>query len=140
MAKKKHKKKVETASFVEIEKDFGLWEYYMAFGPQYDTVNDCPLIPGETECVQELPFKKLSAETRKALRSAMVNRVVEYWQSERLIPEGGIVKELRKAAIQETYQLTGQYAKDSDEVKHLLNESIVQSINKELRKEKKTQS
>ena len=59
---------------------------------------------------------------------------------ERLIPEGGIVKELRKAAIQETYQLTGQYAKDSDEVKHLLNESIVQSINKELRKEKKTQS
>ena len=49
-------------------------------------------------------------------------------------------KELRKAAIQETYQLTGQYAKDSDEVKHLLNESIVQSINKELRKEKKTQS
>ena len=63
-----------------------------------------------------------------------------YWQSERLIPEGGIVKELRKAAIQETYQLTGQYAKDSDEVKHLLNESIVQSINKELRKEKKTQS
>ncbi len=70
----------------------------------------------------------------------MVNRVVEYWQSERLIPEGGIVKELRKAAIQETYQLTGQYAKESDEVKHLLNESIVQSINKELRKEKKTQS
>lgn len=62
------------------------------------------------------------------------------WQSERLIPEGGIVKELRKAAIQETYQLTGQYAKESDEVKHLLNESIVQSINKELRKEKKTQS
>ena len=62
---------------------------------------------------------RLSAETRKALRSAMVNRVVEYWQSERLIPEGGIVKELRKAAIQETYQLTGQYAKDSDEVKHL---------------------
>lgn len=28
MAKKKHKKKVETASFVEIEKDFGLWEDY----------------------------------------------------------------------------------------------------------------
>lgn len=51
MAKKKHKKQVETASFVEVEKDFGLWEDYMAFGPQYDTVNDCPLIPGETECV-----------------------------------------------------------------------------------------
>lgn len=119
MAKKIHKKKVETASFVKTEKDFDLWEDYMAFGPQYDTANDCPLIPGETECVQELPFKKLSAETRKALRSAMVNRVVEYWQSERLIPEGGIVKELRKAAIQETYQLTGQYAKNSDEVKHL---------------------
>lgn len=57
MAKKKHKKKVETASFVEIEKDFGLWEDYMAFGPQYYTANDCPLIPGETECVQELPTK-----------------------------------------------------------------------------------
>lgn len=139
MAKKKHKKAVQTASYVEVDKNFGLWEDYLTFGPQYDTVNDCPLIPGETECVQELPFKKLSAGTRKALRSAMVNRVVEYWQSERLIPEGGIVKELRKAAIQEAYHLTGQYAKESDEVKHLLNESIVQSINKELRKEKKIQ-
>ena len=40
----------------------------------------------------------------------------------------------------EDYMAFGQYAKESDEVKHLLNESIVQSINKELRKEKKTQS
>lgn len=75
MAKKKHKKKVETASFVEIEKDFGLWEDYMAFGPQYDTVNDCPLIPGETECVQELPFKKLTSlpdnMPRKAMKSSI---------------------------------------------------------------------
>ncbi|EJW96927.1 putative membrane protein, partial [gut metagenome] len=111
-----------------------MWENYMEYGPQYDTVNDTPLIPGETEWVQETSFKKLSTETRKTLRAAMVDRVIEYWQSERLIPEGGIVKELRKAAILETYHQTGQYAKESDELKHLLNDCIVQTINKELRK------
>ena len=30
------------------KKGFGMWENYMQYGSQYDTVNDCPLIPGET--------------------------------------------------------------------------------------------
>ena len=47
---------------------------------------------------------------------------------------------MRKVVFQITYHLTKQYDKDSDEVKHVLNEHIVQRINYELHKERNTQS
>ena len=37
----------------------------MQYGSQYDTVNDSPLIPGETGMVEQLSFKKLSVDTKK---------------------------------------------------------------------------
>ena len=48
MAKKKHHKNNQGVAYMEVEKSFGMWENYMQYGFQYDTVNDCPLIPGET--------------------------------------------------------------------------------------------
>ena len=86
--------------------------------------------------VEQLSFKKLSVDTRKQLRATMVNLVLDYWQTERLIPEGAIIKEFRNAAIKEVYYICGQYAKDSEELKYMLNECIVSTINKELKKEK----
>lgn len=138
MAKKKHHKNNLGVAYVEVEKDFGMWGNYMQYGSQYDTVNDCPLIPGETGMVEQLSFKKLSVDTKKLLRTAMVDLVLNYWQKERMIPEGSTVKEFRNVAIKEVYYISGQYAKDSDELKHMLNECIIPTINKELRKEKST--
>lgn len=54
MAKKKHHKNNQGVAYVEVEKDFGMWKNYMQYGLQYDTVNDCPLIPGETRIVEQL--------------------------------------------------------------------------------------
>ena len=138
MAKKKHHKNNQGVAYMEVEKGFGMWENYMQYGSQYDTVNDCPLIPGETGMVEQLSFKKLSVDTKKLLRTAMVDLVLNYWQKERMIPEGSTVKEFRNVAIKEVYYISGQYAKDSDELKHMLNECIIPTINKELRKEKST--
>ncbi len=107
----------------------------MEYGPQYDTINDCPIIPVETEVVQRVSFKKLTSNTRKLLRSVMEDLVLDYWGSERQIPFGGTLKKMREAAIREVYSLTGQYAKDGDELKNLLNECVPAIINKELREE-----
>lgn len=135
MAGKKHKKRkfTPTPSLVEVEKDYGIFEDYIQYGPQYDTVNDCPIIPEETEVVQRISFKKLSHETRKLLRSVMEDLVLDYWNNERQIPFGGTLNKMRATAIREVYSYTGQYAKDSDELKHHLNECAPIIINKELR-------
>lgn len=138
MAKKKHHNNNQGVAYVEVEKDFGMWKNYMQYGPQYDTNNDCPINPGESDMVEQLSFKKLSVDTRKQLRATMVNLVLDYWQTERLIPEGAIIKEFRNTAIKEVYYICGQYAKDSAELKYMLNECIVSTINKELKKEKQS--
>lgn len=63
MAKKKHHNNNQGVAYVEVEKDFGMWKNYMQYGLQYDTVNDCPLIPGETRIVEQLssiePFQTI---------------------------------------------------------------------------------
>ena len=138
MGKKKNKKRSLNTCYVEVEKNLGMWQDYMQYGPQYDTNNDCPINPSESDMVEQLSFKKLSVDTRKQLRATMVNLVLDYWQTERLIPEGAIIKEFRNAAIKEVYYICGQYAKDSEELKYMLNECIVSTINKELKKEKQS--
>lgn len=45
-----------------------MWQDYMQYGPQYDTNNDCPINPGESDMVEQLSFKKLSVDTRKQLQ------------------------------------------------------------------------
>ena len=57
----------------------------MQYGPQYDTNNDCPINPNETDMVEQLSFKKLSADTRKQLLATMVDLVVDYWQTKEKI-------------------------------------------------------
>lgn len=137
MAKKKHKRNdtMGTSSFKEIPIDHGVLEEYIQYGPQYDTINDRPVLAGETEIVRQVPYKKLSADTRKLLQLTMADLVADYWQSKRQIPCGKDAKELREAATLEVYRQTGQYAKDSDELKHNLNECIISAINRLLRKE-----
>lgn len=134
--KKRHNKKRHPgiSSFIEIEKDHGIYEDYLQYGAQYDTANDCPVIPGEIEVVQKVAYKKLARETKLALRSIMEGLVLDYWNSETQIPYGGILNKMREAAIHEGYSHTGQYAKDDTELKHFLNEVVPVIINKELRK------
>ena len=136
MAKKKHKRRsYENASVIEVPKDYGAFADYMKYGPQYDTVDDCPVFPEDTETVTKVTFKKLSSDARKMLRSVMVELVISYWNAYRQIPFGEAAKHLRQESIMEVYRMTGEYAKDSDELKHYLLECIVTTINKELKKD-----
>ena len=137
MAKKKHKrgKGCDNAHFIEVPKDYGAFADYMEYGPQYDTVDDCPVFPGDTETVARVTFKKLSSDTRKMLRSVMAELVIGYWNAYRQIPFGEVAKKLRQESIMEVYRMTSEYAKDSDELKHYLLECIVFTINKELKKD-----
>ena len=137
MAKKKHKrgKGCDNAHFIEVPKDYSAFADYMEYGPQYDTVDDCPVFPGDTETVARVTFKKLSSDTRKMLRSVMAELVIGYWNAYRQIPFGKVAKKLRQESIMAVYRMTGEYAKDSDELKHYLLECIVFTINKELKKD-----
>lgn len=64
MGKKKNKKRNLNTCYVEVEKNLGMWQDYMQYGPQYDTNNDCPINPGESDMVEQLSFKKQSVDTR----------------------------------------------------------------------------
>ena len=128
MGKKRNKKRNLKTCYVEVEKDLGMWQDYMQYGPQYDTNNDCPINPGESDMVEQLSFKKLSVDTRKQLRATMVNWVLDYWQTERLIPEGAIIKEFRNAAIKEVYYICGQYVKGKPPVIHVFSATLSISI------------
>ena len=137
MAKKKHKTGREccSASFVEIPKNYGAFADYMEYDVQYDTVDNCPVFPGDTESVKKLTFKKMSSDARKMLRSVMAGLVIDYWNTYWQIPFGEVAKNFRQESIMEVYRMTGEYAKDSDELKHYLFECIVSTINKELKKD-----
>lgn len=126
---------MSTSAIIEVPKVHSPLEEYLQYGPQYDTVNDCPMTDDETEVVRPVSYKKLSTDTRRMLHSVMAELVICYWQENRQIPFGKTSKNIRQEAILETYRLTGQYAKDSDELKHNLNECIISTINKELSKE-----
>ena len=51
MAKKGKNKGTVPTKYAEVKVNHGIFEDYLQYGPQYDTVNDCPVIPSETEFV-----------------------------------------------------------------------------------------
>lgn len=68
--KTKNKGSVPT-EYAEVKVDHGIFEDYLQYGPQYDTVNDCPVIAGETEFVPRQRLGKLSKSMRNVLREYM---------------------------------------------------------------------
>lgn len=139
MAKKKKKHHGNGANptdkYIEIEINHGIWEDYLQYGPQYDTVNDCPIIPDETRFVERTRFKKLSKDARSFLRKNMCDSVKEYWQEYRQIPVDGTLKQLRESAVKSLLDIMEIYVKDNDEVSHWLNSLVAPTINRLLKQE-----
>ena len=69
MAKKKKHKPQPPTEYVEVEVNHGMFEDYLQYGPQYDTVNDCPIFEGETEFVPHQSFKKLPKDVKGLLKA-----------------------------------------------------------------------
>lgn len=138
MAKKKKKHKSDgtsTGEYIEVEVNHGMWEYYLEDGPQYNTVNDCLIIPGETKFIERARFKKVPTAAKRLMREYMRSQVENFWAENRLIPDGGQIKKMRKASIDYLLHDFEIYVKDDDEVAHYLNDCVTLTINKLLKKE-----
>ena len=138
MAKKKKKRKSSgsgTGEYIEVEVNHDMWEYYLEDGPQYDTVNDCPVIPGETRFVERTRFKKVPTAAKRLMREYMCSQVENFWAENRQIPDGGQIKKMRKTSIDYLLHDFEIYVKDDDEVAHYLNDCVTPTINKLLKKE-----
>lgn len=137
MAKKKHKKQHKgTGEYIEVKVNHGIWEDYLEYGPQYDTVNDCPIIPGETEFVERVRLSKVSKDTRRLLKEYMEDTVRRYWDDNRQIPVDGDLKALRKEALDTLLSEFRVYLKDDKNVSLFLNNLVAPTINGLLRNEK----
>lgn len=135
--KKKHKNQHKgTGEFIEVEVNHGLWEDYLQYGPQYDTVNGCPIIPGETEFVERQRLNKLNKDTKNLLREYMIGVVENYWVTKRQIPIAGDLKALRKKALDLLLSEVQVYLKDDKDVSSYLNNIVAPVINRLLRNEK----
>lgn len=135
MAKKKHKKQQhkDIGEFIEVKVNHGVWEDYLQYGPQYDTVNDCPIIPGETEFVERVRLSKVSKDTRNLLKEYMEDAVECYWNEKRQIPITGDLKSLRKEALDTLLSEVKVYLKDDKDVSVFLNNIVAPTINRLLR-------
>lgn len=136
MAKKKHKKQHKgTGEYIEVGVNHGVWEDYLQYGSQYDTVNDCPIIPGETTFVERQRLSKISKDTRNILKGYMECAVRRYWDEKRQIPITGDLKMLRKEALEILLSEFQIYLKDDKDVSLFLNDLIAPTINRLLRNE-----
>lgn len=136
MAKKKNKKQHKgTGEYIEVKINHGIWEDYLEYGPQYDTVNDCPIIPGETEFVERVRLSKVSKDTRRLLKEYMEAAVRRYWDDNRQIPVDGDLKALRKEALDTLLSEFRIYLKDDKDVSLFLNNLVAPTINRLLRNE-----
>lgn len=138
MAKKKHKEQGHkgTGEYIEVKVNHGIWEDYLEYGPQYDTVNDCPIIPGETEFVERVRLSKVSKDTRRSLKEYMEVAVKKYWDNKRQIPVDGDLKALRKTALDTLLSAFRVYLRDDKDVSLFLNNLVAPTINRLLRSEK----
>lgn len=137
MAKKKHKKQHHgTRVYVEVKVNHSIWEDYLRYGSQYDTANDCPIIPGETAFVERQRLNKLNKDTKVLLRDYMAGAVEKYLESKRQIPTAGDLKVLRNEALNIMLSELQVYLKDDKEVSSYLNDIVAPTINRLLRKER----
>lgn len=136
MAKKKKHKPQPPTEYVEVEVNHGMFEDYLQYGPQYDTVNECPIFEGETEFVAWQSFKKQPKDVKELLKDIMVNFVTDYWQTCRQIPVDGDLKQLRKNALDALLHDLRIYLKDDKEVTQFLNGCVSTTINRLLKAEK----
>lgn len=107
----------------------------MEDGPQYDTLNDCPIIPGETRFVERTRFKKVPIAAKRIMREYLCHQVEIFWNEHRQISNGGEIKKMRNASIDYLLHDFEIYIKDDNEVSHYLNKCVTPTINKLLKKE-----
>lgn len=100
---------------------------YDMFNPDIDIMPPVELEPKK--------YKKLCKEEKAALKELWRDIVIEYWQEERQIPFGEAFNMLRKRLIEIFIEQGELNITDDHDLKVVLNDCMVSTINKLLRNE-----
>lgn len=132
----KEKRHKGTGEYIEIDDSRGMWEDYLHYGTQYDIINDCPIIPGETKLVERQRLSKISKDSRNLLKEYLENAVRRFWSQKRQIPVSGDLNVLRQDVLEIFLSDLGICLKDDKDVTLFLDNTVAPTINRILRTEK----
>ena len=89
-------------------------------------------------------YNKLKDAERTIFRGIVQNLIIEFWENNRLIPDGGDVNQIMNTAIRHFKEDDGEYqssvsftVKNDKDLRRIVQLMVVPTINKQLRRENK---
>ena len=103
----------------------------------YDPVSVMPY--SEPPITERTRYKKLNAEQKAVFKSMAVSATIEYWNTNRLIPFGEEMADIRKWLVETFAEEYGILLKEDSELKNYLMILVISTLNKLLKAEKTAQ-
>ena len=82
-------------------------------------------------------YNKLKDTERSCLRGIVLNLIIEFWEDNRLIPDGGEVNQIMNTAIRHFEGELSLSVKNDKDLRRIVQSMVVPTINKQLRRENK---
>lgn len=82
-------------------------------------------------------YNKLKDTERSYLRGIVQNLIIEFWEDNRLIPDGGEVNQIMNTAIRHFEEELSLSVKNDKDLRRIVQSMVVPTINKQLRRENK---
>ena len=82
-------------------------------------------------------YNKLRDAERTVFRGIVQNLIIEFWEDNRLIPDGGEVNQIMNTAIRHFEEELSLSVKNDKDLRRIVQSMVVPTINKQLRREKK---
>ena len=82
-------------------------------------------------------YNKLKDAERNFFRGIVKNLIIEFWENNRLIPDGGEVNQIMDTAIRHFKEQAACTVKNDKDLRRIVQSMVVPTINKQLRCEKK---
>ena len=131
MAKKK-KRKQHTATDLPI-----ILDYEGEPMSVYDPITMMPY--SEPPLTERTRFKKLNREQKAAFKSLAVSAITYYWETEKQIPFGESMADIRHWLTEAFAEDYGILLKEDTELKNYLMTLVISSVNKLLKAERQIQ-
>ena len=123
---------------VELPFDEGEGEYQSSDAVYYDGylgfVGLERLLPLSYEAKR---YNKLKDAERNVFRGIVQNLIIEFWENNRLIPDGSEVNQIMNTAIRHFKEERSFTVKNDKDLRRIVQSMVVPTINKQLRRENK---
>lgn len=103
----------------------------------YDPIAMMPY--SEPPLTERTRFKKLNREQKAAFKSLVVSAITHYWETEKQIPFGESMADIRHWLTETFVEDYGILLKEDTELKNYLMTLVISSINKLLKAERQIQ-